>query len=161
MELASVVPLFTRRTFGFGSLQAGASLTVIAVKAVDVAAAGDAILLVRVHAQGAYAGGTTATIVVGAYASAPSAEDPTVDFIQATPLATARVLSTTAVGTLFTAPVRTGLGCALQIQVTGTRGPSGDGMTTALSADLVLRPFALPQPAARFIEAAQLSSLRT
>ena len=113
--------LVRKRTVEFSDLDAGTAMAIIAVPAANVACFGDAVLVVRVHTNETTVGGST--IVVEAYNTAPTDEDPETTFVETIAAATLTLLDATSTpaGTLLVSGVTAGFGPALQIRVTGNR----------------------------------------
>lgn len=121
------IPLFTKRTFTFAD-----TMTVPVVKAVDVSHYTEGSLIVRVH------GGTidAGSIAVRARTTAPSPEDPSVDFVS-TSNAAIVTLTTASSGDLGTGALSSDFGGFLRVDVVGTY-VSGT-LTATLSAELVVK----------------------
>lgn len=115
-----VMTLVRKRLFDFSNISA-TPVTVVALDAIDVGCFGDALLAVRVHSNEIGAGGST--IQVEALNTAPSDEDPDLDFVEDDAAATVKVgdASNFPAGTLLLDGVEQGFGPALQIRVVGTR----------------------------------------
>lgn len=73
-----IIPLFGKRTFDFSNLGASGTAEYVMVKALDLSQWTDVSLWIRVHSNGTEAGGE---IQVIAHPTAPSVEDPAVDFV--------------------------------------------------------------------------------
>jgi len=77
----AIIPVFSRRMFDFDNVQSPGEVELVLAKAIDVEQYTEATLLVRVHALEI---DRRARIEVIAKATAPSDEDPEVDFVGAT-----------------------------------------------------------------------------
>src|SRR5689334_17475101 len=112
-----------RFLFDFSNVGASTYLETIAAKAVPIIAHREATLLVRVHTGTAFSAGNTVDVRVRM--EAPSDDDPTIDFVYPTELATLSVSSSVAL--LFT-PIsfvsNQNLGSYLRIVVRGTQSGS-------------------------------------
>lgn len=128
-----IVPLFTKREFDFSN----GTATVVAVKSVDTSRYTEGVLNLRVHSNSSTAA-TTGTISAHAKSIALTAEDPTLDFLDATTIATASMTSNTAAGTLLRGALATGFGGSLQITIVGLKGTSTT-LRATVSAELVLK----------------------
>jgi hypothetical protein len=129
---------FCLRTWNFSGLVTGAVNyeEYCILKNFPVEGYREGTLLVRVHSRTMSVG--TSSIVVRAVETAPSAEEPDVDY-EGTELASVSV-STGTDPELVTADFSTPFGGAVTIYVKGIQGGSaGDPVTAALSVDLVLK----------------------
>ena len=124
-----VIPILSKVSYDYASGTGEAVL----IKAVPVAGYTEGALLVRVH-SGSFGAGSSIALV--AQTTAPSREDPAVDFLNTTPVCTATVNTSTA-GTLVKATLASGFGGFLQIKVVGTlsTGPC----TAVISAELSVK----------------------
>jgi hypothetical protein len=80
----AIIPVFSRRMFDFDNVQSPGEIEFTLAKAIDVEQYTEGTLLVRVHAHNIERG---ASIEVIAKATAPSNEDPELDFVGATVVA--------------------------------------------------------------------------
>lgn len=124
------MPIISKRAFNFDN----GSATVVAVKAVDVTNWREGTLLVRVHESGV---ASSSTLKVEAYITAPSQEEPSVDFVGTTAKATCTLDSSSSAGDLEVAALSDDFGAYLQINVVGTQ--SGGNCNATISAELVLK----------------------
>jgi len=129
-----VMPLWTKRSFNFNGLTAGSTEAVVAVKTVDVSAYREATITVRAHTRDIV--NASSKIEIIAYMTAPTGEDPAVDFVSGTALTTATITSGST-SVLSTANLST-FGGYLRVVVLGTRVTSGN-CSADLSADLVVK----------------------
>jgi hypothetical protein len=129
----AIIPLFTKREFNFSN----GTGTIVIVKSVDTSRFTEGVLNLRVHSNST-TGSTTGTIALHAKAIALTGEDPSVDFLDATTLATASMTSDTAAATLLRGALTSGFGGALQITVVGNKGTSTT-LKATLSAELVVK----------------------
>ena len=127
-----IIPLFTKREFDFSS----GSATVVVVKSVDTSRYTEGVVNLRVHSNSSTAG--TGTINAQAKSVALTGEDPSIDFVDGTTLATASMTSSTSAGTLIRGALATGFGGSLQITIVGTKGTSTT-LKATLSAELVVK----------------------
>lgn len=74
----AMIPVFSRRMFDFDNVQSPGEVEFVIAKAIDVEQYTEGTLLVRVHAHDIDRG---AKIEVIARATAPSSEDPELDFV--------------------------------------------------------------------------------
>jgi hypothetical protein len=74
-----------KTTFDWSSIPASSSATKIDVaKALDVSAYREATLIVRIHSLTIVGAGSAPTLIVNAIPEAPTAEDPSLDFLDST-----------------------------------------------------------------------------
>jgi hypothetical protein len=126
-----IIPVISKREYDFGTGDA----TVIAVKAVAVTGFREGTLLVRVHSSSF---GGSSKIDVIAKTTAPSSEEPSLDFVNATAVATATVNSSSGTaGTLVKAALSDDFGAYLQISVVGDLD-TGDCKAT-ISVEIVVK----------------------
>ena len=109
----TTIPLISKRQYDFGT----GTATTIVLKAVNVTPSKEGVLMVRVHSGTI---GSGSSIAVVAQTTHPSNEDPALDFVNTTPVATASVGTSPVAGTLVKAALATGFGSFLQIKVVGT-----------------------------------------
>lgn len=133
--------LFSRREFDFSRVQGGRGVELMLVKAVDVSQYTRGTLEVRVHSRSI--SGPGAQICVLAYTTAPTAEDPTVDFLDISSPVASVVIDGAEAHTppvLVTAALSPGFGGMLAIVVRGQqpRVPV-DTLVAELSAFLSLK----------------------
>lgn len=127
-----IIPLFTKREFDFTN----GTGTVVVVKSIDTSRYTEGLINLRIHTNSSTAG--TGTISAHAKAIALTGEDPALDFIDGTTLATASMTATTAAGLLLRGALSSGFGGALQITIVGNKGTSAT-LRAVLSAELVLK----------------------
>ncbi len=129
-----VIPLWNKKSFNFNNLTAGTTETHVAVKAVAVEKYREAMLIVRAHTRDIVNGSSKIEII--AFTTAPSGEDPAVDFVSTTASGTAAITngSTSTVATVSLS----NFGGFLRINVMGTRVTSGN-CTADLSAEIVVK----------------------
>lgn len=134
--MAGVVKtIFCLRTWDFSGLQSSTSEEYCILKDYPVGQFREGTILVRVHDADVVNPGSE--IEVRAVDTAPSLEEPSVDF-EGGEIASASVTGTSEpalVSANFTAP----FGRAVTIYVKGTQGSAGTNVTATLSADLVLK----------------------
>jgi hypothetical protein len=129
----SLIPVFNKRDFTF---TATTTVGLVAAKAIPVDDYTEGTLLVRVH-SGTLTGSNT--IVLKVRSTAPTAEDPAVDFVvTASDLAVATVSSTATTGTLLRTPFTAGFGGYVRVEVWANY-PSGTSCTAVLSAELSVK----------------------
>jgi len=127
-----IIPLFTKREFDFTN----GTATIVVVKSVDTSRYTEGVLNLRVHSNSTTAG--TGTIAAHAKSIALTGEDPVLDFIDGTTLATASMTQSMLAGTLVRGALSSGFGGSLQITIVGSKGSSATVKAT-LSAELVLK----------------------
>jgi hypothetical protein len=122
------IPLFTKRAFTFS-----ATTTTPVVKAVDVSHYTEGALIVRVH------GGTidAGSIAVRARTTAPSPEDPAVDFVSTSNVAVVTLSTGLGSGDLGVGALSANFGGFLRVDVVGTY--SSGTLSATLSAELVVK----------------------
>ena len=125
-----VIPILSKRPFDFVS----GSGTSVLIKAVPCGSYTEGVLLVRVH-SGTFGSGSSIALV--AQTTAPSGEDPSIDFLANPPVATATVTTPTSAGQLVKATLASGFGAFLQIKVIGTL--SGSPCNAVISAELSVK----------------------
>lgn len=126
------VELFAKRTFDMTGVLAAETMTVELIDRLDVRDAERATLLVRTHSADFSGGGSIAVVI---QQTAPSAEDPSVDFIGSDLVSTtagssAPSLAVAGVDLLSITTVRVVVDC--------TQSGGGGSLTGELSAELVL-----------------------
>lgn len=135
---SQVVQLFEKRRFAFGTVANGGAMEYVLAKAVDITEFPDATLVVRIHDKSVPAESSVEVIVK---AAAPTCEDPSVNFVTASSVASVSLSDTSgAPGEVLLDQVRAGAGGWLQVLVKGNQGGTPPNTFYAeLSADLVLR----------------------
>ncbi|MFV8751855.1 hypothetical protein ACNOYE_15020 [Nannocystaceae bacterium ST9] len=135
----TIIPLFPRRVFTYTSVAGASNVETILIKAIDATQYTSGTLVVRVHTNTTI--GTGATLDVLVKATAPTAEDPVNDFVDATALATASVTNTVASNkpALVLATLTAGFPAMLQISIKATQPASAQTIKGELSAELVLK----------------------
>jgi hypothetical protein len=130
----TTIPLWNKRSFNFNNLTAGTSESHVAVKAISVERYREGQLIVRAHTRDIV--NASSMIEVVASTTAPSAEDPSVDYVFTTASGTATIDdgSTTVVASANLS----NFGGFLRISVMGTRISTGN-CSAELSAELVLK----------------------
>jgi hypothetical protein len=130
----TVIVLWNKRSFNFNNVIAGSSESHVAVKALAVERYREAQLIVRAHTR--TIDDTNSMIQIVAQTTAPTAEDPSIDFVSTTASGTATIASgsTTVVATANLS----NFGGFLRFNVIGTRTTSGS-CVAELSAELVLK----------------------
>lgn len=128
------IPLWNKRTFNFNNLTAGTTETQVAVKAIGCERYREGLLIVRAHTRDIVNAGSKIEVV--AYTTAPSPEDPSVDFVFATAAGTASLANGST--TIVASAALANFGAFLRIIVIGTRVTSGN-CSADISADLVLK----------------------
>ena len=137
----TTISLFSRREFDFSQVRGGRCVEVMLIKAVDASQWTSGTLEVRVHDRSI--SGPGAAICVLAYTTAPTAEDPAVDFVD-----TSRPVASVAIDdsdersppALATATLTPGFGGMLAIVVRGQQAPIPvDTLSAELSASLTLK----------------------
>jgi hypothetical protein len=126
--------IVTKRPFNFDQLTAGQSESQVAVKAIDVSAYREGMLVVRAHTRDIV--NASSIIEVQAFVTAPSSEDPSVDWVASAALATATI--TNGSTAFFITANLANMGGFLRIVVKGTRISSGN-CNANISIDLVLK----------------------
>ena len=124
----TIIPIISKREYDFSN----GSANVVVVKSVDVSSWTEGIVAVRVHGKDIGGG----NIKVAAYTTAPTAEDPSEDFVGSS-AAEATVSSAGTPPQLVTATLTAGFGGFLRIVVEGTH-TTGNTKAT-LSAELILK----------------------
>lgn len=127
----TTIPLMTKREFNFAT----AAGSVVIIRSLDVSQWTEGTLQVRIH-ENSNAG--TAQIDVNAYAISNTPEEPSVDYLDGTAVATVSVgvSGTDTAPLLKTAALASGFGGALQIKVEATAGST---VQATLSAALVMK----------------------
>lgn len=129
-----IIPLWNKKSWNFNNLTASTSETHVAVKALSSERYTEALLVVRAHTRDIV--NASSKIEIVAFTTAPSAEDPSVDFFSSTASGTATIANGST--TTFATAQLANFGGFLRIHVIGTRGTSGN-CSSDLSADLVLK----------------------
>ena len=129
------------REFDFSQLGNSDSQEIPVVKALSVAGMTEGTLLVRVHSGNWDTGGSNDKIEVLAYTTAPSAEDPSNDFIAASAVGTITITqSDTDAPSLEKASLSSNFGAMLRITVRGTQADTAvTNLKATLSAELVVK----------------------
>ena len=128
------IPFLTERAYDFSTLAASATSDVIIVKALDIVPYRSGELQVRVHA--ASWGGGSPALVLKAYVTAPSRDDPSVDFVgDAKATAT---LSSAAAGDLVNQALAPKFGSHLRLVLEATQGSPAGTLQATISGELVL-----------------------
>jgi hypothetical protein len=130
----AIITLFTKRTVTFTSLQASTSETQTYVKALQVDAYKQGMIVLRAHSRNIDA---NCSIAVTVSVTAPSSEDPSANF-DSTVIGTATIANGTTA--TFSNVALSNMGGFLKINVVGTKGATGTNITADLSADIVLTP---------------------
>lgn len=138
-----VIELFPRCRFKFSNLAVGQTLEVPMIRSLDVDEFADLSLIVRVHAADIAAGDSTVQVLVRSVST--TCEDPSVDFVDADPVATVTLDSGAAAGDLEVDPLSPTFGGSVQVRVMGSRPTSGN-VDVTLSAELVAHTNARPVP---------------
>jgi hypothetical protein len=135
------VELLDRRRFDFSLLMGAATKELVVVKCLATPAFRDARLQVRVHEVDIGGGDESGTLDVFLKSTAPSRDDPGVDFVGEEALASAVVSATVGAGTLFDLSVKPAFGKAVRLLMRATQsGPDGPySLVASLSASLVVR----------------------
>lgn len=129
-----IIPLWNKKSWNFDNLTASTSETHVAVKAVASERYTEAMLVVRAHTRDIV--NASSKIEIVAFTTAPSGEDPSVDFFSSTASGTATI-GNGSTSMLATAALAN-FGGFLRIQVIGTRNTSGN-CNAELSADIVMK----------------------
>lgn len=134
----TTIVLFTRRVFDFTNVGNALSVEIPMVKAIDVTEWTSGQLIIRVH-SGTNVTGATGNAQVLLKVTAPTEEDPAVDFVDPTAVATATINNTvsSAKPTIVRATLSAGFGGMLQCSVKGT-GQTSQTVKADISAELVL-----------------------
>lgn len=132
----TIIAVFSRRLFDFDNVRSPGEVEIILAKAINVEQYTEGTLLVRVHAIDIDCG---ATIEVIAKASAPSSEDPELDFIGAT-VATITIDASVAAPALVKASFLADPGERVTITIKGSQTSTAPASCKAeLSAELVVK----------------------
>jgi hypothetical protein len=127
----TTIPLISRRTYNFDN----GSATIVVAKAVNVVQWTSGLLVVRVHSASI---GTSSSVKVSLFKTAPSAEDPATDFEDtSSAVASAGPSAGAGAGELETAALSSGFGGFLQVSVVGTLSTAS--CIAEISAELVLK----------------------
>jgi hypothetical protein len=138
----TTITLFPKRTFTFTNMVgSGQTLEVPIIKALDVTEWIQGTLIVRVHSATITTAGSTIDVLLKN--TAPTPEDPSLDFlvVPTSAVATATV-NTTVAGNdpcIVVAQLSSGFANMLQVSVLGTQATSSTTITASLSAFLVMR----------------------
>src|SRR5690606_13480434 len=136
----TTTPLFSRREFDFSQVRGDRHVEILLIKAVDVSQYTSGTLEVRVHSKDI--SGPGACISILAYTTAPTAEDPSVDFVDwSSPVAVIVVdHADDDAPSLLTTALWPRFGGMLAIVIRGTQAPKPVARLTAeLSAFLTLK----------------------
>lgn len=141
-KTAAIIPVFERRVFDFTNITPG----IASPKTVDVVLAPSICVLefyrvrlaVRVHSI--TVSNSTQSISLFAFGTMPTHEDPTVEFLDATPFLRLDLDSSTSAPSLATATA-TDPDAYLKIIISGSMGSSSGTLSATLSACLILRSF--------------------
>jgi hypothetical protein len=131
-----VVNLFSMRQFDFSNVGDDDTLELPIVKALDVSQYTEGKIVVRIHNHSVPSGGS---IDIKAYITAPSVEDPSVEFTATSAIGSASVVYGSANPGLVTGNITSNFGGMLKITVLGDQPATATTMTATLSADLVLK----------------------
>ena len=135
----TVIDVMRKRELSFDS---GAATYVLA-KAIPSRGWAGGGMFVRVHSKAIT---SSSTLAIQAFLTAPTAQNPDLDFIRATAIATITLTQFTTAPSLLLTNFSTHLGQFLLIRATGT--PSGGTCSAELSIELVLKADD-PQPGDR------------
>lgn len=134
---SATIPLISRRSFDFSNIGINGSVYTQLVKAIDVSQYTSGTLGVRIHSKNIVAGGS---ISVMAYMTAPTPEEPNVDFIDFTSaVATVAVDNSGTAPALELASLSSGFGGMLTIFVQGDQPTAPGTIEAELSAFIVLK----------------------
>lgn len=137
----TTISLFSRREFDFSQVRGDRCVELMLVKAVDASQWTSGTLEVRVHDR--TISGPGAAICVLAYTTAPTAEDPAVDFVDtSSPVASVAIDDSDqrTPPVLATAALTPGFGGMLAIVVRGRQAPMPvEALRAELSASLTLK----------------------
>ena len=138
MMASELVEIFPRRTFDLATLGAGGSASVVVAKELCVQGFGQAVVMLRVHAN---AMGSSRTATLRCVSEAPTEDDPDQDFLLESNAASLAVTPATTVGTLLTAGLTPDFSYALRffLDTFNGSGSGTGGGTIELSAHLLLR----------------------
>lgn len=132
----AIIPVFSRRMFDFDNVQSPGELEFVIAKAIDVEQYTEGTLLVRVHALEI---DRRAKIEVIAKATAPSDEDPEVDFVGET-VVVATIDAAVCAPALIKASFWSDPGEQVTILVRGSQtGTAPASCSAELSAELVVK----------------------
>ncbi|MBX7080158.1 MAG: hypothetical protein K1X88_13260 [Nannocystaceae bacterium] len=126
MPVINIVP---RRSFSFST-----TTTVTLATNVDVGQWRESTLLVRLHATGL---GTGSTAAFNAKTIAPSRDEPNVEFVNSTAVATVSFSNTDTAGTLGRGAFTANFGATIKLELVATKGSGTCDFT--ISVDLVTK----------------------
>ncbi len=124
-----VINLVPRRSFSFST-----TTTVTLATNVDVGQWREATLLVRLHTNGLGSGSTAA---FNAKIVAPSRDEPSVEFVYSTAVATVSFSTSDAAGSLGRGAFTSNFGAAIKVELVATKGSGACDFT--ISVDLVTK----------------------
>lgn len=136
--MSAVIPVLSERLYDFSSLGSSVQTTVVLVKAIDVAMYRSGTLNVRVHLADYGAGSPTLQVV--AYVTAPSCDEPDVDFIGDAKATVVLKDGSTDIGTgeLGRDDLTASFASHLRIVLEATQASTMDTLQATISAELVL-----------------------
>ena len=126
-----VVP---RTKYTFDNVPSGTTFTVPIARHIDISRFREVTLLVRVHTKSLLATGSP-TIVVGAVADVPTADDPAQDFLSAV-LASTTIIPGTTAPSLVLVAIPANAGTMISVQLTVTQGTSAAALQSTISVDV-------------------------
>ncbi len=136
MHFGQVIRVLSKRIVDFDEIVVGNDVDAILVPKIPVVDLGMVVLQVRVHGNGISG---DASIVVALEHTAPSEDEPDLDFVASTPAASVTIDAVTPKGALLIAFASTGVGSCLRLKATGVRRSGSETAAVELSADLVGR----------------------
>jgi hypothetical protein len=130
----AVLSLLDRTSYDFSGLGQGTGTTVRVARNIDISRWSEGTLMVRVHAK-TIAGGT---IKVYLERVLPSAEDPSIEFVDTNPVASIQILGTEQEN-LLTAALPANCGAMMTLVVHGGQTVGDDNLKATISVVLSLK----------------------
>lgn len=129
--------VISKHSYNFESIKGTSSLEVVALRSVDVNYGEKAELLVRVHDKSI---GANSSVVVTARPVNITREEPSVDYVGSSAVATVTLNNSTSAPSLVLESFSEPFGSAVQIRVKGTCAVAGpESIRATISVDLVCK----------------------
>jgi hypothetical protein len=131
-----------KTTYDFAATAVGATTTYVVAKGIDVSQFREGTLVVRIHSGSQTGGsGTAASVTVQAFADAPTAEDPALDFEAAAACATTGAITAFTTTGLTLVNLTTPFGGSVRVKVSGTQRGTTVATTflVTISVDIVAK----------------------
>lgn len=133
----TIIPVFTKRTFDFSNLGSSATAEYVMVKSLDVSQWTSVSLWIRVHSNSIAPDDAEIQVVV--YPTDPSAEEPSVDFVDSDTYAYYAVQKSTAAPGLLGLNISSISDGFVRISVKGVQGSTPGTSSADLSVDVVAK----------------------